>query len=62
MRELAPAGAAATTMITEKSDAILALLMPNPEGSIPLKPLNNHVIIRTTSIVEVDERRKGWAG
>lgn len=30
MRELASVGAATKTMITEKSDAILALLMPNP--------------------------------
>ena len=51
MRALAPAGAATQTIITERSDAILALLMPNPESSIPLKPFND-LIIRAARVVD----------
>jgi len=57
-RELAPAGAATKIIISEKSGAILALLMPNPDGFISWRPLNDNVVIRTTSLVENQPRTR----
>ena len=60
VRALASVGAATRTMITGKRDAILALLMPNPQKlQLPLEPHNHQVIIRTAGVVENASGRCG---